>query len=152
MDQLNAITIIGLIGVTLVVAVGKIFEPAREWLKGFAHPWNPLRILGEGMSCTMCAGWWVGFWWGIYSGDPIITSVVVGGLVSVLSYLSDELLAIVAAVSIRLVRRAPPAPQIPAPMPRAPRVPDQEPAITEDDADRILDEENDRADESGGQG
>jgi len=149
MDQLNVTTIIGLIGVTLVIAVGKIFEPSREWLKGFSHPWNPLRVLGEGMSCTMCAGWWVGFWWGLYAGHPLGMSIVDGGVVSVLSYLSDELLAIVAAVSIRLVRRAPQIPQAPAPMPRAPRVPDQEQAISEDDADRILDDENERADESG---
>lgn len=151
MNEMNVMTVIGLIGVTLVIAVGKIFEPLRDWLKGFANRWNPLRWVGEGMSCTMCSGWWVGFWWGVYQAQPWGVCVVMGGVVSVLAYLADEILAIVAAVGIRLVRpRAIPQPQQPPPAPlRAPRVPDSEAPLTEDDADAILDDENEGADQQG---
>lgn len=141
MLDLNVITAIGLIGVTLVIAVGKIFDPLREWLKGFTFWANPLRWAGEAMGCTMCAGWWVGFAWGIYTAQPWGVSVVLGGFVSVASFATDELLAIIAAVSIRLVRRHSPPPQmqVPEPLPRAPRVPDEEAPLTEEQANAHLD-------------
>lgn len=149
MIDLNAITVIGLVGVTLVIAVGRIFEGTREWLKGFAHPWNPLRWVGEGMSCTMCSGWWVGFWWGLYTGSDLPAAVVVGGVVSIAAYVADELLAIVAATSIRLVRRgavAQPA-QVPTHVLRPQAAPEDRP-LTEDEAHVLADDEERHADDS----
>lgn len=149
MIELEVMTVVGLIGVTLVIAVGKIFDPIRDWLKGFSHQWNPLRWLGEGMSCTMCSGWWVGFWWGVYQVQPWGTCVVTGGAISVLAYVADEVLAIVAATSIRMVRPAPtPVPVQPRVRRRAPVVPDSEAPLTEGQADEILEAENEGADGS----
>lgn len=147
MIELNAITIIGLVGVTLVVATGKVFDGARAWLVGFTHPLNPLRWIGEGMSCTMCAGWWIGFWWGVYSGSGVVSAVVVGGVVSAASFLGDEVLAIVAAVGIRLVRRAAPAPtQVPIRTIHPQRAP-EDPDLSEEDAHHIADDEEHRSDD-----
>jgi len=145
MIELNITTITGLVGVTLVIATGKIFDGPRGWLKGFANAWNPLRWLGEGMGCTMCAGWWVGFWWGVYSGSDPLASVVVGGVVSVASYLADELLAIVAAVSLRLVIRRVPVAQA-APMTLRPQMAPEDRPLSEEEAHIVADDEERHAD------
>lgn len=110
MDHVDILTLAGLVGVTLVISVGSIFDSLREWLKGFVQRANPLRVLGELMSCSMCSGWWVGFAWGLYSREPVFESVVIGGLVSVTTFLSDEVFAILSAGSRVLVRRLRPAP------------------------------------------
>ena len=76
----------GLVGTTLVVVRGQIFEPLRQRLK----------MLG----CVQCAGWWVGALGGVALTHPIATLYeaaealfVVGGLVSPLSMLTDGAIA-----------------------------------------------------------
>lgn len=141
MVELNVIVIIGLIGVTLVISTGKIFDGLRKWLTGFAVWFNPLRVLGEIISCTMCAGWWVGSAWAWLNGSSLGAGVVVGGLVSVLAFTADEVLTILVATSARAARNLrpmPPAPPMPPPKPqRAP----EDPPLSEDEAHRLLDGE-----------
>ena len=143
MTDLSFVEVMGLVGVTLVVAVGKIFDGVRQWLGGFTFWANPLRWIGEAMSCTMCAGWWVGFGWGMYSGFDFVRAVVLGGLVSVAAYFTDELLAVVAAVSVRIVRVNRPRQAVPTQEParvlRAPMVPDMEAPLSEEEANQIAD-------------
>lgn len=96
--------VVGLIGVTLVLTAGKIFEPLRDWLKGFDKQANPLRILGNLMSCSMCCGVWVGFLWGLLvEGFAWYTALILGGLVSIASLVTDELVGIVSLY--RILRR-----------------------------------------------
>lgn len=147
---MNFVTILGLIGVTLVISVGKIFESTREWLKGFTHRLNPLRFVGEVMGCTMCAGWWVGFAWGLYAGQAAPAAVVSGGVVSLTAYVTDEGLAIVAAIGMKLVRsvRGNGGQQVPvesiAPMKRRPIVPDEEESLTEAEAHQAAESDEDK--------
>lgn len=140
MIELNVLTIIGLIGITLVITTGKIFDELRRWLLSF-HVWfNPLRVLGEVMSCTMCAGWWVGAVWAVCNGTSWGAAIVIGGILSVLSFTADEVLTILVATSTRSARGLRPMPQaLPPPPPvRAQRAP-EDPAINEDEAHAILD-------------
>ena len=125
MENVDVLTLIGLVGMTLVISVGSIFDPLREWLKGFEVRANPLRVLGELLSCAMCSGWWVGFAWGIYCREPIFEAVVVGGLVSVAAFTLEEVFSLLSASSRVLVRRLRPAPP---PMPVSRRRAPEEPA------------------------
>jgi len=145
MPDLNFVTAVGLIGITLVIAVGSIFNGLREWLKSFTFWGNPLRWAGLAMSCTMCAGVHVGFVWGLYTHLSIGASLVIGGFVSVASYFADESLSIISAVAIRIIRRQPAPAPVRVPLPRAPLVPDEEASITEEDANDILDAAEDNA-------
>ncbi len=146
MIELNTITtLLGLVGVTIVLSSGKIFDGLRSWLVGFKVRWNPLRFLGEVMSCTMCMGWWIGFLWGTAAAQGLGSSVVFGGLVSVASFAADEALTILAAYGIRAARALRPAPQPmapPPPPPVAPRAPEDEAPITEDEAHQIADRDD----------
>ncbi len=146
MLELNTITvIIGLVGVTIVISGGKIFDGLREWLLGFAVRWNPLRLLGVMMSCTMCAGWWVGFVWGLTTGHGYGASIIFGGLISVVSFATDEALTILAAHGIRAARALRPAPQpVVAPaLPVAPRAP-EDASISEEQAHALADREEEQ--------
>lgn len=143
MIETNTITtLVGLIGITIIITGGKIFDGLRKWLLGFAIAWNPLRILGEIMSCTMCAGWWVGFVWALCAGHGW-ASIVMGGVVSVAAFTADEALTILAAHGVRAARMLRPAPPPPAPTPPPPR-PQRAPedkSISESEAHAILDAE-----------
>jgi hypothetical protein len=140
--EVDALTIVGLIGITIVITTGKVFDGARKWLLGFEVQYNPLRVLGEIMSCTMCAGWWVGCIWGWSSGISIVGMVVAGGLIGILSFATDELLSILVASSTRLARNLVPMPQQRmVPVPRRQIAP-EDPSISEDDAHAILDRDD----------
>lgn len=143
MIDLNFMTLIGLVGVTLVIAVGKIFESTRTWLQGFTHRWNPLRFIGEAMGCTMCAGWWVGFAWGLYAGHGAVGSIITGGVISMAAYVGDELLAILTGLSMRTMRglRSGPPPVAPPEPKRRPLVPDEEESLTEAEAHEASDKD-----------
>lgn len=145
MTELNVMTVVGLIGITLVVATGKVFDGLRSWLTGFTHRWNPLRWVGEAMSCTMCAGWWVGFVWGLCMGSHVITAAVWGGVISLVSYVTDEVLAILAATSIRMVRPRQTPVQVQQRTIRAQRAP-EDPPLSEEDANHMADDEEKHAD------
>jgi len=85
---------LGLIGVTLVIARGKVFDGLRRWLKGFVNPFNPFRLLGELMSCAMCSGFWVGLLWGLLRGWGFWLCVTFGGFVSITAFVADSVTGI----------------------------------------------------------
>ena len=88
--------VIGLVGVTLVISAGRIFEPLRDWLMGFEKEYNPLRILGMLLGCSMCCGVWVGFLWGVLGERlPWSSALILGGLISITALVADELIGIV---------------------------------------------------------
>lgn len=84
------IWLFGSVGVTLIVTTGKVFKPLREWLSGFVKRLNPLRILGDLISCPMCTGFWVGFLWKwLIGGVHVVDGLMWGGLVSLSAYVAD---------------------------------------------------------------
>jgi len=94
----------GLIGVTLVISAGKVFEPLRDWLKGFQNRANPLRILGDLVSCSMCSGVWVGFLVGLLVKQwPWYVALLLGGVISIASLVVDEVVGIISLY--RLMKR-----------------------------------------------
>ncbi len=76
------IFILGLIGLTLIVSVGSIFEPLRK------------RVVTKFLSCSLCVGFWVGMFGELLrqhlDGERLAFFVVVlvGGAVSFLSWLA----------------------------------------------------------------
>lgn len=85
--------IFGCVGLTLIITTGKVFAPLRIYLRGFVVPYNPLRILGELLSCSMCSGFWIGFLWSwLIVANGIADSFLWGGVISLASYVGDEVL------------------------------------------------------------
>ena len=80
---MKLLELVGLVGVTLVVTHGTIFEGLRGWLNSFTHRFNFLRWLGVLLSCPQCSGFWVGALWAIALQKPWVTVFIAGGLVSV---------------------------------------------------------------------
>lgn len=97
MNDISVFTIVGLVGVTLVVSVGKWAEMLREWLAGFTFRFNPLRILGNVISCTISVGFVVGCLWSISQVESWSKVFLTGGFVSFVSYVVDEVLALMDA-------------------------------------------------------
>jgi len=102
--DLTWLEVLGLIGVTLVLSTGKVFNGLREYLGDFEHPWNPLHLVGDIISCSMCSGVWVGFGWGLLTGETFWTSVIIGGFVSLASFATNEVLGLVGITTLRLSR------------------------------------------------
>jgi len=107
MDDLQ--TLVGLVGVALVIAVGGLLDDVRDWLMGFAVPLNPLRMLGIIMSSTMIVGFCVGAVYAVQTGRDV---ALTGGVVALASAVSDEGLALLHGIVRRLMggasRGAPP--------------------------------------------
>ena len=98
--------VVGLIGVTLVLSAGKIFEFLREWLLGFEYKLNPLRWAGELLSCSMCCGMWVGFLWGFFvEGWSWYVALIFGGCISIVSLVSDELVGLISLYRLSWAKR-----------------------------------------------
>jgi hypothetical protein len=135
-------TIVGLIGVTLLFSVGKWLDGLREWLLGFSVRANPFRVLGETLSCTISTGFFVGALWGVCQADPWAKVCVFGGVVSLLSYVADEALALMDAGVRKLMGRGPVMPPIPVPMKREEKTSEPLPPIdrplTEKEAHAII--------------
>lgn len=70
---------LGLVGVTVIITAGSIFEGIREKVSSFSPALEKL------INCPMCTGFWVGLFFGIITdyGPPLI----LGGLVSLLSWI-----------------------------------------------------------------
>lgn len=94
--------IAGCIGFTLVITQGSILDPLREWLLGFSHKWNVLRLLGVLLGCPMCAGVWVGVAAAVAHGHDAVATVAAGGIVSVGAVATDMVLMLVGAVHERV--------------------------------------------------
>jgi Na+/proline symporter len=72
--------IFGLVGITIIITAGSIFEELRNKVN------EKSSVLGKLINCPMCTGFWVGFFFGFIDGmaPPMIT----GGLVSLLSWIT----------------------------------------------------------------
>lgn len=70
--------ILGLVGVTIIITIGTIFEDIREKIS------EKSSVLGKLINCPMCTGFWVGFFFGFASG--IAPPIIMGGLISLLSW------------------------------------------------------------------
>lgn len=101
------LSITGLVGVVLVISTGRVFDPLRDWLKTFVHPYNPGPWLAKLISCSMCSGVWVGALWALGHRWPWAEVVVFSGFISVLSYAADELLGLLNGVVLRVTRGMP---------------------------------------------
>jgi len=98
--------VVGLIGVTLVVTAGKIFEGLRDWLNGFRNWWSPLRITGSLLSCSMCSGIWVGFLWGwLAKGWPWYAALILGGCISIAALVTDETVGLLSLYRLKWKKR-----------------------------------------------
>lgn len=102
--DLTWLEMLGLIGVTLVISTGKVFDALREYLKDFEHPWNPMRWAGDIISCSMCSGVWVGLGWALLNGQPFWSALMLGGLVSLTSFAANEALGLIGITTLRLSR------------------------------------------------
>jgi len=102
--QVSLVEMAGLIGVVLVISTGKVFDPLREFLKTFSSPYNPSKWLASLISCSMCSGVWVGAIWGVthlWSWESI---VVFSGLLSLLSFATNEVLGLFGILTLRVSR------------------------------------------------
>jgi len=90
---MTIILYVGYVGFSVAVATGSILDSTRTWLKLFKFKYNPLRILGHMLGCSMCVGFWVGVagdaLHGYYDGPWWIEfslRLASGGVVSLTSY------------------------------------------------------------------
>lgn len=97
------IELAGLVGLTIAIVKGKLFAPFREWSTSLIHPLNPIRTLGRLLSCSMCSGVWIGFGWGLVTGRPVTESVILGGVVSLISWGVGEALVMLEVASSKRV-------------------------------------------------
>ena len=70
--------ILGLVGITIIITVGSIFEDIRERISEKSN------IIGKLINCPMCTGFWIGFFFGF--AVDIAPPIIVGGLVSLASW------------------------------------------------------------------
>lgn len=103
MHGLLAGEFLGLVGLTLALASGKVLDPLRYQLKRFTHPWNPGPWLAELLSCSMCTGFWVGLIYAWAQGDHIGGCVLLGGIVSLLSMLTHIGFQLLEAIATRVL-------------------------------------------------
>ena len=155
--DLTWLEIMGLVGVTLVISTGKVFNRLREYLKDFEHPLNPLQWAGDIISCSMCSGFWVGTVWGLLRADPFLAALMLGGFISVASFAADVLLGLVDGTTHRITKtmmsygspggtRSNVAALAGSRARARPRVIHPGEEISEDEADALADAENKQAD------
>ena len=78
---------LGLIGFTLIITTGYITENFRFWLI------EKNKVLGRFFSCSMCVGFWIGFFYSLFFTTVTINNhILFGCAISFLSYLSDSLI------------------------------------------------------------
>lgn len=138
--QIDPITAAGLIGLTLALSTGRWLDGLRAWLLDFQVQANPLRVLGETLSSTMCVGFCVGFFWGVGSGHGLVA----GGALALAASVVDELLALMAAAVRRTMPNMSPPP-MPVQMGRRGERPAEKPPgflerpLTEEEAHQVVD-------------
>jgi hypothetical protein len=70
--------ILGLVGITVIITAGSIFEDFRNKISESSI------ILGKLINCPMCTGFWVGFFFGFIAN--VAPPIIMGGLVSLISW------------------------------------------------------------------
>ena len=116
-------TMLGLVGVTIVISGSNLLPQIRAWLREFTDPTQPLRWLGVtleffglvtdkamAMGFTMGLIWWVGE---LPWGEVLICS----GILALLSSVADVVLAIAYASVGRIMGRSQ-TPAMPMTIPR----------------------------------
>ena len=78
--------VVGAIGLTVAISLGKVSRPWIEYSETFKHPGQLIRISGLLLSCPMCLGVWIGFGAAMLSGMGWVSSILMGGVVSVSSW------------------------------------------------------------------
>jgi hypothetical protein len=99
MIDITIVEMAGLIGVVLVISTGKVFNPLREFLRSFEHPYNPFPWVAGLISCSMCSGVWIGVIWGLIHSWSWGAIVVFSGLLSLSSYVTNEVLGVMGRLS-----------------------------------------------------
>lgn len=80
--------ILGLAGVTLIFTSASIFKPLRNLLKKWPPVYNYI-------TCSMCIGFPIGLLYGLLIVEKsIISSILLGGSVSLISYFFDQLITV----------------------------------------------------------
>jgi hypothetical protein len=70
------VVIIAAYGVTNIVTQGTIFDPFKEWIKGFSIVGDRLFYL---LNCPMCFGFWVGLFLGLFFGPFVWWNFILNG-------------------------------------------------------------------------
>lgn len=90
--HVDPFVIFGLVGVALTVSVGRWAAGVRDWLSSFVVPMNPLRMIGNTMSCTISSGFCAGAVYGLVNDASMFW--LYGGIVAVATYATDEVMAL----------------------------------------------------------
>jgi hypothetical protein len=84
------LTLFGLVGLTIIISTGAIFEKTRDLIS------SKSKFFGELISCPMCLGFWVGLIFSfIYKQDPFVLS----GLVSLFSWVFYNIVDLISTAS-----------------------------------------------------
>ncbi len=161
MDWNLAATMVGLVGITLVISGSNVLPDFRGWCMGFENRRQPLRWLGYSLEFigivtdkSMAAAFLLGLWW--WSGLlPWGDVFVLSGTLTLLAAVADEGFAFMHAVVRRTMGGGAPPP--PMSMPQGSRLeelenelPKPKGPLTEEDAFRQLDNDDEGADHDRG--
>jgi hypothetical protein len=72
-------TLLALMGITIIISSSEIFSGIREKVSEYSE------FLGKLISCTMCTGFWVGFFFSLL-GISDISPLFLGALISISSW------------------------------------------------------------------
>lgn len=93
---------LGMVGITIVIVAGTIFDPLRDFLESFTHKYNPLPWVGKLISCSMCSGVWVGFIGGVILGKSLWESAMIAGVVSVAAVVIENCIGMIELAKYRM--------------------------------------------------
>jgi hypothetical protein len=85
------LVLFSMVGLTIIMSSGQIFEKTREWISGKS------KFIGELVSCPMCLGFWVGMISAMFFG---INPIILAGLVSVFSWSTYNLVDLISTTSL----------------------------------------------------
>ncbi len=89
---MNTILVLfSMVGVTIIMSSGQIFEKTRGWIS------SKSKFIGELISCPMCLGFWVGLISAMFFG---INPIIFAGLVSVFSWSTYNFVDLISTASL----------------------------------------------------
>jgi hypothetical protein len=133
-------SIVGLVGLAIVVSASVGFAPLKAWFATRRHGfWSWLvTVMGE----QLWIGFWAGWWWSVYCGNRIFESLLFGGGIAILAHTVHELVTYVSSIANRSARSLfqdqahGAARRRPVPNPRNPKLSESEAHEIMDDHDR----------------
>ena len=84
------LTLFGLVGLTIIISAGAIFEKPREWIL------SKSKFFGELISCPMCLGFWVGLSYAVLYSENLF---ILSGLTSLFSWITYNIVDLVSTAS-----------------------------------------------------